>query len=454
MSKKEKTSLDTDTFKVILDSISDGVFTIDSNWEITSFNNAAEKITGIKCQEAIGRYCWEVFRTNMCQKECALKKTIDKGRPFVSTSAYIVNSEGTRIPIEASTSLLIDKNDNILGGVEVFRDLTREEALKNEITSRFHFENMVSQSSAMQKIFNILPLIAESDSTVLISGETGTGKELMAKAVHNLSTRKSKHFVAINCGALPDNLLESELFGHKAGAFTNAVKDKPGYFSFADGGSIFMDEIANTSPAFQVRLLRVLQENEVLPLGSVKKEKVDVRTIAACNTDLKTMVDSGDFREDLYYRIKVIEIKIPPLRERLGDIPLLVEKFIKKFNLIKGKHVSGVDHEVITAFMTHDFPGNIRELENIIEHAFVLCRQGSIQLRHLPNNMFHGTSRENREEKAANQNHDPVQKAKVKKIMDALKRNNFNRKAAAEEMGIHKSTLFRQINKLGIELPK
>lgn len=454
MKGKKRNNLDTDTTQVILDSISDGVFTIDHNWKITFFNPAAEKITGITYSEAVGRFCWEVFRSNMCQKECALKKTIDKGKPFVSTSAYIINADQKRIPIEASTSLLINKNGSVMGGVEVFRDLSREEALRNEINSRFQLEDMISQSSCMQKIFNILPQIAESDSTVLISGETGTGKELMAKAVHNLSFRKDKQFVAINCGALPDNLLESELFGHKAGAFTNAIKDKPGYFAFADGGSIFMDEIANTSSAFQVRLLRVLQESEFRPLGGVKKEKTDVRIIAACNKNLKTMVEEGDFRKDLYYRIKVIEIRLPPLRERLEDIPLLIEKFINKFNLIKNKSITGVDHEVITALMNYDYPGNIRELENIIEHAFVLCRHGNIQICHLPvSTAFGNPGLQNEWETEESENHDPVKIARIKKIMDALKNNDFNRKAAAAEMGIHKSTLFRQIKKLGIELP-
>lgn len=444
-----------DTTNIILDSISDGVFTVDHDWKITYFNRAAEKITRTPLKEAVGRYCWEVFRSNMCEKKCALKRTIDEKKPFVSSSAFIIRSDQKRIPISASTSLLIDEKGNALGGVEVFRDLSMEEALRSQITARFHLEDMVSQSAAMQDIFNILPQIAESDSTVLISGKTGTGKELMAKAVHNLSHRKDKPFIAINCGALPDTLLESELFGHKAGAFTSAVKDKPGHFSLAEGGSIFLDEIESISPAFQVRLLRVLNENEFMPLGGVKKEKSDVRIIAASKKDLNDMVASGEFRQDLFYRINVVEIKLPPLKDRIEDIPLLVKHFISKFNRLKNKSIQGVDQVVMTALMTYDYPGNIRELENIIEHGFVLCRQANIHPGHLPPNLFSEAAKVNPTGKTETVTHqNPVKAAKIKLIMDTLKKNDFSRQAAAAEMGIHKSTLFRQIKKLGIVLPR
>jgi len=451
--KDKSAKLNKDTTKIILDSISDGVFTIDYNWKITSFNRAAEKITGISRKEAVGRHCWEVFRSNMCERECALKRTMEEGRSFVSTSAYIINSDQKRIPIAASTSLLIDKKGEVLGGVEVFRDLSLEEALRKKITSRFHMGDMVSQSSAMKEIFSILPQISESDSTVLIEGETGTGKELMAKAVHELSFRKDKPFVAINCGALPDTLLESELFGYKSGAFTHAVKDKPGHFALAEGGTIFLDEIGDTSPAFQARLLRVLQEHEFLPLGGIKKEKADIRIIAATNKDLGTMVEKKTFRQDLFYRINVIEIRLPPLRERLEDIPLLLERFITRLNQLKGKSIQGVDHEVLAVLMTHSYPGNVRQLENIIEHAFVLCREGNIQRHHLPTNITGTALNQPFLETVEEYNGDPVTNARIKLIMDTLKRNNYNRKATAEELGIHKSTLFRQIKKLGITLP-
>ncbi|NWH04660.1 sigma-54 interaction domain-containing protein [Desulfobacter latus] len=438
--------LDKDTTKIILDSISDGVFTIDYNWKITSFNRAAEEITGIRRQDAIGCHCWDVFRSNMCEQGCALKKTMDQGKPFVSSSAYIINSRQKKIPITASTSLLIDKNGDVLGGVETFKDHSVVEALRKELTGGVRVEDMVSNASAMKNIFNILPQIAESDSSVLIEGETGTGKELMAKAIHNTSHRKNCPFVAINCGALPDTLLESELFGYKKGAFTHAVKDKPGHFALADNGTIFLDEIADTSPAFQVRLLRVLQEREYTPLGGITKERSNVRIIAATNKNLTNMVENNEFRQDLYYRINVIKISLPPLRHRMEDIPYLVDQFISRLNLRRNKNIQGLSPEVLAAFMAHDFPGNIRELENIIEHAFVLCAKEFITMAHVPPSL----AAESRPESGEHKN--PVVAAQIKMITDALKRNNNNRNAAARDLGIHKSTLFRRIKKLGIRL--
>ncbi len=447
MSQNDKnTPLSDDTTKIILDSISDGVFTIDYNWKITSFNRAAEEITGICRQDAIGCHCWDVFRSNMCEQGCALKKTMDQGKPFVSSSAYIINSLQKKIPITASTSLLIDKNGEVLGGVETFRDHSVVEALRKELTGGVRVGDMVSNSSAMKNIFNILPQIAESDSSVLIEGETGTGKELMAKAIHNTSHRKDYPFVAINCGALPDTLLESELFGYKKGAFTHAVKDKPGHFALADNGTIFLDEIADTSPAFQVRLLRVLQEREYTPLGGIAKERSNVRIIAATNKNLTTMVENKEFRQDLYYRINVIKISLPPLRHRMEDIPYLVDQFISRLNLRRNKMIQGLSPEVLASFMAHDFPGNIRELENIIEHAFVLCAKEVITMAHLPPSLAAKSGSETGENK------NPVVAAQIKMITDALKRNNNNRNAAARDLGIHKSTLFRRIKKLGIQL--
>jgi len=443
-------NLDKNTTEIILESISDGVFTVDHKWEITSFNRAAEEITRISRKEAIGRHCWEVFRSNMCERDCALKRTMAEGKSFVNTSAYMVNSEKKRIPITVSTSLLKDKNGKILEGVEPFRDHSLVEELRKELSARFQMGDMVSSSTAMKDIFNILPQISESDSSVLIEGETGTGKELMARAIHNLSLRKDKPFVAISCGALPDTLLESELFGHKAGAFTNAVKDKPGYFAVAEGGTILLDEIGETSPAFQVRLLRVLQEHEFQPLGALKKVKANVRIIAATNKSLSGMVKNGEFRQDLFYRINIVRLKLPPLRDRMEDIPFLIEHFIIKLNKVRGKSVNSVDQEVLKSIMSHNFPGNIRELENIIEHAFVLCSEGNIKLQHLPGFVYSQSLVAAEHENVD----DSIKSAEIRVIMDALKRNNYNRKAAASDLGMHKSTLFRKINKLGLKLPK
>ena len=464
------TAMDPNTTRIILESISDGVFTVNHNWVITSFNHAAEEITGVSRDEAIGRHCWEVFRSNMCEADCALKRTMAENKPFASTSAYIINSQKKRIPITVSTSPLIDAGGEVLGGVETFRDLTLVEELRNALSAKFRVDDMVSSSSAMKTIFDILPKVAESDSTVLIEGETGTGKELAARAIHNASHRGGRPFVAINCGALPDTLLESELFGYKAGAFTHAVKDKPGHFAMAEGGTVFLDEIGDTSPAFQVKLLRFLEERKFLPLGGVRQIAVDVRIVAATNRKLSVLVKEGAFREDLYYRINVVRLKMPPLRERMEDIPVLAAHFIRKFNKIKGKAVCGLNREALGRLMSHDFPGNIRELENIMEYAFVLCSEGDIGVSQLPGYLAlqspggdsgdhpGGYSGEYPDEypgvAEGGGGHDPVKAAEIKVIMDALERNGYNRKAAAKDLGIHKSTLFRKINKLGINLPK
>ncbi len=441
--------LDRDATRIILESISDGVFTVDHNWKITSFNRAAEEITGVSREEAIGRYCWEVFRANMCESDCALKRTMKESKSFVSTTTYIINSQKKRVPITVSTSPLIDSSGEIIGGVETFRDHSLEEALRKELSARFHMGDMVSSSPAMQTIFNILPKVAQSDSTVLIEGETGTGKELAARAIHNSSPRRDKPFIAINCGALPDTLLESELFGYKAGAFTNAARDKPGHFAMAEGGTIFLDEIGDTSPAFQSKLLRVLEEKAYLPLGGVKPMAADVRIIAATNKNLAAMIDAQTFRQDLYYRVNVVRLKLPPLRDRMEDVPLLVDSFISKFNRLRGKAVQGVDQEALEALMFHDFPGNIRELENIMEHAFVLCSEGNIRLHHMPAYL----AAPSLDAPLPETGHDAVKSAETNVIMDALKRHNYNRKAAAADLGMHKSTLFRKIHKLGIQLP-
>lgn len=249
--------------EIILESISDGVFTVDHNWRIMSFNRAAEEITGTPRSEAIGRYCWEVFRSNMCEGDCALKRTMKEGRSFVSSATYIIDNRQERIPIGVSTSLLKNDKGEVLGGVETFRDHSLVEELRRELSGSLEVGAMVSRSRAMKNIFSILPQVAESDSSVLIEGETGTGKELMAAALHNLSWRKEEPFIAINCGALPDTLLESELFGYKAGAFTGADKDKPGLFQAAGKGTVFLDEIGDTSAAFQVRLLRLDRKSVV-----------------------------------------------------------------------------------------------------------------------------------------------------------------------------------------------
>ncbi|HDI78178.1 MAG TPA: PAS domain-containing protein, partial [Desulfobacteraceae bacterium] len=370
--------------EIILNSIADGVFTVDRSWKITSFNKAAERITGINKRDAIGRYCWEVFRASICEKGCALRETMESGHPIIDSPIFILNSKGDRIPISISTALLRDEKGEVVGGVETFRDLSVVEALRKELKGKQTFHDIVSKNKEIQKIFDILEKVAETDTTVLIAGESGTGKELFAKAIHSMSPRKDHPFITINCGALPDTLLESELFGYKKGAFTDAKRDKPGRVALAQGGTLFLDEIGDTSPALQVRLLRLIQERIYEPLGSIDIERADVRFIAATNKDLEALVREGRFREDLYFRINVVKIKLPPLRERKEDIPLLIEHFIERFNRITAKDIAGVTTDAMSVLMAYDYPGNIRELENIIEYAVVVCNGRFIDIKDLP----------------------------------------------------------------------
>jgi len=432
---------------IILDSIADGVFTVDLDWRITSFNAAAERITGMSRDEAVGRFCAEVFRATVCEESCVLRRTMESGEQVINEEISIVRSDGETIPVSISTALLRDAGGEIVGGVETFRDLSVIAELRRELSASRTFHDIISKDHRMFDLFDIMPDLAESESTVLIVGESGTGKELFARAVHNLSPRSSGPIVTVNCGALPDTLLEAELFGYRAGAFTDARRDKPGRFALASGGTIFLDEIGDVSPATQVKLLRVLQERVYEPLGATESVKADVRVIAATNRDLEAMVEEGTFRRDLYYRINVVRLRIPPLRERREDIPLLIDHFIGRFNRLRGRAVSGVTADAMSILMGHDYPGNVRELENIIEHAFVLCRSGMIGMRHLPDRF--------RRDEGARHSAGAASLAELEGrfLIEALKRNGWNRERTARELGMHKTTLWRKVRRLGIELP-
>jgi PAS domain S-box-containing protein len=433
----------------ILESISDGVFTIDRNWRILSFNRAAEQITGVAREDAVGRRCSDVFRASMCETECALRHTMESGAALVNKTTFIVTAEGKRIPISVSTALLRDRHGRVVGGAETFRDLTVIEELRKEIKGRFQVGDIVSHSPAMRRILEVLPRIAESESTVLVQGETGTGKELVARAIHGLSSRRDGPFVAVNCGALPDTLLESELFGYKAGAFTGATRDKPGRFALARGGTLFLDEIAEVSPALQVRLLRVLQERQFEPLGGTRAENTNARVVAATHRDLAAQVQSGAFRQDLYYRIKVVKLELPPLRRRREDIPFLIQHYIALFNAVRNKQVSGVSPDAMGVLLAHDYPGNVRELQNIIEHALVLLGEGQIELGHLPSELVPVA----RPSLGEGNMSDAVKAAESQAIRQALARHRGNRVAAAQALGMHRSTLFRKTRALGIAPP-
>ena len=431
---------------IILDSIADGVFTVDKNWHITTYNKAAERITGIPREKAIGRICKDVLRANVCETDCALRHTMDTGSPVINKPVRIVDSEGRQKAITISTALLKDDEGRVIGGVETFRDMTVVEELRKQVQKKYTCEDIISRNHRIQGLFNILPQVAESNCTVLIEGQTGTGKELFARAIHNLSQRKERLFVAVNCSALPDTLLESELFGYKAGAFTDAKKDKPGRFTLAEGGTIFLDEIGDMSSAVQVKLLRVLQEKTYEPVGAVSSEKADVRIITASNRDLVELVDEGKFRSDLYYRINVVKLSLPPLKDRSEDIPLLIEHFINRFNGIYNKNICCLSDDAMAAMLSYDFPGNIRELENSIEHCFVLCQGDVIETRHLPPSVKKSTP--GRESDIGSFR--TLRQMEALMIERALRRNEGNRTAAAKELGINASTLFRKLKSLNI----
>jgi PAS domain S-box-containing protein len=431
--------------QIICDSLADGVFTVDMDQRVTSFNRAAEKITGISREEAIGRRCFEVFRANVCETGCVIQKSMETGKAISDMPVYIVRADKKRIPITVNTALLKDSQGQVIGGVETFRDMTVIARLRQELTRRHTFDDILSKNDRILKLFTLLPQIAESDSTVLIEGATGTGKELFARAIHKHSHKKDGPFVAVNCGALPDTLIESELFGYKQGAFTDAKKDKPGRFALAENGTIFLDEIGDISRAIQVRLLRVLEEKAYEPLGSTTSVKTNARVLAATHRNMEELVAKGLFREDLFFRINVIKLSLPVLAERKEDIPLLVDHFIQKFNAIKGKDIIGLSQRATAAVMLYDWPGNVRELENAIEHAFVISRGQVIRLADLP--------------EAIHPPNDTLQipggltlrEIEKHAINQALLRNKGKKMATARELGIDKNTLRRKINRLGIK---
>jgi len=413
-----------------------------------SFNRAAEKITGFTRKQAIGRPCSEVFRTDLCQNGCILRKTMQTGHSLSNMPVFMRRSDNRRIPISVNTAILRSSDSTIIGGVETFRDLTAISELKKAYLQSHSFEDIISKNAQMLRHFAVLPQIAESASTLLICGPTGTGKEFLARAIHNHSPRRKAAFVAVNCGALPDTLIESELFGYKAGAFTDAKKDKAGRFAKAQDGTIFLDEIGDISPAVQILLLRVLQERVYEPLGSTQSVQTNARVITATHRDLKQLVLNRQFREDLFYRINVIQISLPPLSERKEDIPLLVEHFINHFNATRGKQILGLAQEAMAALMLHDWPGNIRELENAIEHAFVLSAGAMIGLEHLPESI--------RPHQYGYRMPEGITLADIEKtaIVKALERNQGKKVATARELGIDKNTLRRKMNRFGINPPK
>ncbi len=439
------------TREIILDSIADGVFTVDGDWNITSFNRAAEQITGIPRDQAVGQKCFDVFRANICETACALRETMESGRQRVDRRINILNSRSEKTPVSISTAVLRNEIGEVIGGVETFRDLSAVELLRRKINNRYTFRDIISKNHEIRRILDILPDIATSNTTVLIEGPTGSGKELFAKAIHGLSGRARRKYVAVNCGALPDTLLESELFGYKKGAFTDAKKDKPGRFALADGGTLFLDEIGDISSALQVRLLRVLQEREYEPLGATATVQTNVRVITATNRSLTDLVAQGTFREDLFYRLNVLKIVLPPLSRRREDIPLLVDHFVRLFNVQQGKQIEGVSEEALGALMAHEFPGNVRQLQNVIEHAVVLCRGDRIEMECLPAEFALQRSEDGRG--GPNAAGAPLMEAEASAIVRTLREHSGHRGKTAAALGIDKTTLWRKMKRYAITFP-
>jgi PAS domain S-box-containing protein len=434
-------------FETVINSISDGVFAVDGEWRLTCFNSAAERATGVRRDDALGRRCSEVFRSNICEEACALRYTMETGNPIMNLPIHIRDETGRRVPVSISTALLKDDQGRVIGGVETFRDLNMVKNLLREVEASAGGGKILTTDAHFRQMLDIVPTIAASSSTILIEGESGTGKGLLAREIHRLSSRADGPLVTINCGAIPEQLLESELFGYRAGAFTGADRDKPGRVAAAAGGTLFLDEIGDLPLALQVKILRLLQERVYEPLGDARSIAADVRIVAATNRDLASLVAEGGFRRDLYYRVNVIRLVMPPLRERPSDIPLLVEAILLRLSITRGKVVDAVSREVMKLLMNHDFPGNVRELENILEHGHVLSSGHEIGVEDLPDWL--------RTEVESGRSKGPATLADLEArfIHDVLARHSWNRSAAARALGIHKTTLHRKIRKLGIDLP-
>jgi len=444
--------LDTRIGSIIFENIPHAIFTVDQNGRITSFNRAAEQITGWQRDEVIGSLCSAVLRASHCERACFLRRSIADGEPRRDEEVTIMRKDGTELLVSVSTANLEDADGRVVGGVEMFRDLSMVVALRQEIKGRYTHNGIVSKSPSMRAVRQLARLVSRSTSTALIEGEPGTGKELIARAVHNQGPRKDGPFVAVNCGALPDSLAESELFGYVKGAFTDAVKDKAGRFALADGGTLLLDEVGELSQAMQVKLLRVLQEREFTPLGSERTIRTDARILAATNRDLAADVGQGRFRQDLFFRLNVIRIHVPPLRARLEDVPLLVDHFIKKFNAMQGRRITGISEQAMGLLMRYEWPGNVRELENAIEHAFVVCGATVIEGEDLPPHVLGNQLPPL--VPSADPEPDPfgpLQNAEALAIREALTRHGGNRTRAAKDLGVSRNTLWRKMKRYGIE---
>ncbi len=430
----------------ILNSVADGVIVIGLDHRIIFINRAAKEILGKAGAEDLlsGAKCGDVMGHSGCTFGCLINSTIKTGEHLYNYEATFERGD-KKIVLSINTALLKDKNGKAIGGIEIFRDVSLIKELKDELKGKYSFTNIIGKNHKIHEVFELLHEVAPTKATVLIEGETGTGKELIANAIHHNSPRSNGPFIKVNCAALSEGLLESELFGHVKGAFTGAIADKPGRFELANGGTLFIDEVGDITPHTQVKLLRVLQEGEFEKVGGTKTIKVNVRVITATNRDLKAMVERGEFREDLYYRLKVVPIRLPALRERKDDIPLLVKYFIGKFNKEMSMEITNISPAAMELLMEYGYPGNIRELEHIIEHAFVRCQGKTLNPEHLPKDL------RNRDiiGKVIG-GPEPLKALEKEIILQALSETDWRYSEAAKKLKMSRTTLWRRMKELNI----
>ncbi len=458
-------ALDPSFSRLLLESMADGVFTLDRNGRITSWNPSLERMSGYTAEEAVGRPCTLLNFTQCFQESCPTGieecGIFQHGR-VDARECFLRHKQGRDVPVIKSARLVRDEDGTVKGVVETVTDLSdlararREAEEANRRLGEVHrLDKIIGRSHAMQQVFSRIRAAAASEATILLQGESGTGKELVAGAIHHHSSRNGRPFVAVSCSALSETLLESELFGHVKGAFTGAIRDRAGRFEGANGGTIFLDEIGEISPYIQVKLLRVLQEREIERVGESRRRKIDLRIIAATNTELRQLVEQGRFREDLFYRLKVFPITLPPLRKRREDIPYLVSHFIQHQNEKTGKRIEGITQSSMRILMDHTWPGNVRELENAIEHAFVLCAGPSIDVFDLPVEIRRMAYRpgEGRGTDSTAEGM-PIPRGGLTRevLLDSLKACGWNKAEAARRVGLSRTAVWKYMKKWDIPL--
>jgi PAS domain S-box-containing protein len=438
------------SMKIILDNLDVGIFTIDRGSHLTFFNTEAEKISGYSRREILGKDCSALFEDEDAREVSLLKETIADGLSRSSRQGKMITQDGVTIPIRASYMALRNEKGNVIGGLAMFHDMTLVHQLDQAMRDRYTYHDMIGKSPAMQKIFDMINVIAATDATVLIEGSTGTGKDLLAKVIHSASRRADKPLVKVNCAAIPDNLLESEMFGYVKGAFTGAERDKPGRFQEADGGSIFLDEIGDLPLPLQAKLLRVLEDKEFYRLGSQHTVKVNVRIISASNRNLGKLVEKQLFREDLYYRLNVFRIELPELRDRRVDLPLLIGHILRRLCVTRNVRPPEISEKVMELLLNYPYPGNVRELENILEHALIICQEDKILPTHLPEYLQVRSPAGPTMPTAAARDRILSDNKERDKLLATLQRQNWHRKKSARALGMDRTTLWRKMKKYGL----